>query len=943
MGVNRAAELSRELQWLKRNPAFEERPASLEEFLGPGYLDVRDRVRDRILYELRNIFGDEVTGEKPTKYPLALVTGGIGIGKPLRRDTSVLTPKGWVPIQNLSVGDEVIGANGRTTRVTGFFPQGVIPLYRVTFTDGSWVDAGSGHQWQVAARGSGGKWREGIRTTSELRELGLRRADGSYRWRIPIVEPVHFEAGEPLPLPPYTMGVLLGDGCFTKGSVNFSGEDRAIAERVQEELPDLRLVHDPKWRTWTISKGSFGGARDSNRVMAALREMGLAGMHSIDKFIPERYLRASPRDRLDLLRGLLDTDGTTNSGNRVIFTTFSPTLAEGVVELVRSLGGVASTGAYERDGSVEYHVHVAMDVCPVWIPRRVVNWRPRTNQPVRRAIKSIVRVDDDEAFCISVDAADSLYVTKDYIVTHNTTIASIVLPYLAHWALCLKDPQDFFGLLPGSRIAMMQMSTSRKQALEVVFGDIKARIENSLWFRTKYPYNPKFVNQLRFPKDIWIIPGDSAETTFEGYNVLCGILDEADSHKLTENKDYAEQGFTTISSRISSRFQDRGFLLVIGQKKSANGFVARKEAEFKEDPNAYTTSLAIWESMGDKFYADPKTGLVKKFAYDRARKQIVPKEVARDLKSENIILIPALYRREFDNNPEKALRDLAGIPPAVGDPFISLAHKIEDARDRWLESNPGYESPVRPDGTFEPWFKALDTLKRVAHIDIAYSANGDALGFAMGHVREIVDIEGELKPYIVFDLLLRVRAPGGGEIFLSEIRQIIYSLRNDLGFRLEKVTTDGFESTDTRQQLHKRRFETELVSVDKQILPYHDLREAIYENRVEFPKYMTYLRSGDTELVEIAYKELSELVDAGRKIDHPKDGSKDVADAMAGVVFTLMGSRRFRRGVTQLSVVRDKQPDERLASVGGIRHPALRPNVGQLRAPIPPRIFTPGK
>jgi len=98
----------------------------------------------------------------------------------------------------------------------------------------------------------------------------------------------------------------------------------------------------------------------------------------------------------------------------------------------------------------------------------------------------------------------------------KTTFASIALPYMAHWVLCLRDPQDFFRLLPGSRIAFMQMSTSEKQAKEVIFGDIKARIEHSQWFEN-YPFDPDFKNQIRFPgKDIWIIPGDSAETTLEG-------------------------------------------------------------------------------------------------------------------------------------------------------------------------------------------------------------------------------------------------------------------------------------------------------------------------------------------------------------------------------------------------------------------------------------------
>lgn len=518
----------------------------------------------------------------------------------------------------------------------------------------------------------------------------------------------------------------------------------------------------------------------------------------------------------------------------------------------------------------------------------------------------------------------------------KTTIASIVLPYLVHWVLCLKDPQAFFSLLPGSRIAFMQMSTSEKQALEVVFGDIKARISHSPWF-LKYPYSPKFVNQLRFPKEVWIIPGDSAETTFEGYNILGGILDEADSHKITKNKDYAEQGFNTIDSRISSRFQDRGFLLVIGQMKSGTGFAARKYREFKNRPDAHATRLAIWDSMGDEFYRDKQTGELRKFAYDTYRKQILPLELAIALDNANLLFIPELYRRNFENNPETALRDLAGMPPVVGDPFISLTNRIYECRERWTARFPvlGGVGPVDERGRLAPWFHAPDTLKRAVHVDIAYAADGDALGIAMGHVREMVEIEGERKPHIVIDALIRMTAPAGGEIFLGDVRRTIYNLRDALGFRIKDVTLDGFQSQDTIQQLQKRRFHADYLSIDRQVLPYHDLREAIYEGRLDIPPYYVRLRHDDDQLTEIAMKELSELIDNGNKIDHPDKGSKDIADCLAGVVFTLMGDRNYRKNANLLEGLGGNPASMAVGGVG-YNHPAVR--VGSFTMPVAPSI-----
>ena len=223
----------------------------------------------------------------------------------------------------------------------------------------------------------------------------------------------------------------------------------------------------------------------------------------------------------------------------------------------------------------------------------------------------------------------------------KTTVASIILPYMVHWILCLRDPQDFFDLLPGSRIAFMQMSTSEDQAREVIFGDVVARIENSPWFRDNYPKDPAFKNQIRFPgKDIWIIPGDSAETTFEGYNILGGILDEGDSHRITKAKgDYAEIGYNAINSRIESRFQNRGFLIVIGAMKKSIGFMATKFEEFTNDPNAYCSRLTIWDSLGWHNYLRPD-GTHHSFYYDSRRKKIIESDLITLVKTDFLIEIP---------------------------------------------------------------------------------------------------------------------------------------------------------------------------------------------------------------------------------------------------------------------------------------------------------------
>jgi hypothetical protein len=547
----------------------------------------------------------------------------------------------------------------------------------------------------------------------------------------------------------------------------------------------------------------------------------------------------------------------------------------------------------------------------------------------------------------------------------KTTFASIALPYMVHWVLCLENPQEFFELLAGSRIAFMQMSTSEKQATGVVFGDIFARIKNSEWFANNYPHDPKFEKQIKFPKDIWILPGGSLETSFEGYNILGGVLDEMDSHKQTEEKDYADVGFDAINSRIASRFPifgddgmeagHKGLIICIGQMKKGNGFAARKMKEMQQNPKAYVWRQTIWESFGWERYTDKRTGKRNSFWYDTKRKKIIPDLAVPMLeKVDHVMEIPSTYRRQFETNPEKALRDLAGIPPAASDPFISLVDRVEECREKWVQrftnnrdirfSSWKPESPVGDDPhriQFAPWFRSnSDPRKRHVHIDLGYSADGDALGLAMGHIDSLVEIENELKPYIVFDALMRMHAPPGQEILIQDVRRIVYELREDRGFRIYSVSMDGFQSTDSLQQFRKKRYISDYLSVDRSTLPYEDLRDGIYERRIEFPPYITHLRLGDADTVEIAVKELLELQYTGKKIDHPPQGSKDVADAMAGVTTTLMSDREYRKGVRSERTRNFDTSEEVLQPDGTTGMGMILPFPGMsggLKAPLPPQ------
>ncbi|MDP9013795.1 MAG: hypothetical protein M3O41_14295 [Pseudomonadota bacterium] len=509
----------------------------------------------------------------------------------------------------------------------------------------------------------------------------------------------------------------------------------------------------------------------------------------------------------------------------------------------------------------------------------------------------------------------------------KTTIASVVLTYMACCTLCLKDPQDYYDLLPGSAIAFMQMSTKASQALDVIFHDTKSRIDNSPWFRDRYPRNKALKNKIEFTdKNINIIPGDSLETTFEGYNVLGGVLDEMDSHKKTLTKDYAEAGYSTIHARITSRFGDRGFLLLIGQMKSEGGFAQRKYNEFMGRADTYAIKLAIWDSLdADKFCGE-------KFYYDQLRSRIIHvDEVAKTgITTDGLLEIPIEYLRDFEVDPDKALRDLAGIPPKVSDPFIRNVDKIFAARSRYDAARFGVQPWIK--GGLNPMLRCQDGLKRYGHIDIAYSAeSGDCAGIAIGHVTGVVETEEGPKPFIVIDLIARLRPPSGRQLEISEIRQVMYDMQAR-GFRIKKVTLDGFQSTDTMQMFRKRHIESDLLSVDKLMLPYQDLRDAIYEERIEIPGVFDLHKRADVRECDVIVKELSELgyTPTGQKVDHPPGGTKDCSDALAGVVHNLMMSGRWNR---VSAGPRSSQPRTTTQASGAVAHVLGGRNLDDLHAP----------
>lgn len=358
--------------------------------------------------------------------------------KALTLDTPVLTPAGWVRNGDLSVNDVVMGSNGYPTAITAIHDHGIKDVYRVLFSDGTSVRCCGDHLWSVTTpkdrlfnKRNGGNRTEVISTKEMLRSLRTSSPRGStvHTYHVPLCDPIVYSHRQPSYLSPYIMGTLLGDGCLTKCTTELCGIDDEIKQRVSNELPDGCRISYRNNSPCTV--GIIG---DPKKLQAELVRLGLRGKRAWEKFIPIEYKYGTVKARLDILRGLMDTDGWVclQSGKRcersdVFFETTSERLVDDVAEIVRSLGGIAygkrsHTRAFvhngeKRTGRTAYRIGIVLGVNPFHLKRKADKWRRRVLP--QKAIVDIQLDGQEEVRCISVDAKDHLYVVNGFTLTHN--------------------------------------------------------------------------------------------------------------------------------------------------------------------------------------------------------------------------------------------------------------------------------------------------------------------------------------------------------------------------------------------------------------------------------------------------------------------------------------------------------------------------------------------
>jgi hypothetical protein len=463
---------------------------------------------------------------------------------------------------------------------------------------------------------------------------------------------------------------------------------------------------------------------------------------------------------------------------------------------------------------------------------------------------------------------------KDYMST-------IAVSYMVYLLLCLKDPARYFGKPPGDSIDILNIAINSEQAKNVFFKGFKTRLDKSPWFQGRYTPTAGAVS---FDKGITCHSGHSERESFEGYNVLCVILDEI-SGFATESTSGSDQAKTASAiyemyrASVDSRFPDFGKVVLLSFPRYKNDYIqtryesviADKTVEIKEhtfkldetveDGNTSNEFIVEWEEDIINAYKFPKV-----FALRRPTWEINPTRSIDD------------FKIAFYKNPIDALSRFACMPPDAVDAFFRSREKIETC----FSGTNGVDST----GRFFESFKPQEDKEYYVHVDLAQKH--DHCAVALAHVDKWVTLSTfndheVINPFVVVDAVRWWTPTADKTVEFKDVKNYILELRSR-GFRIKKVTFDRWNSFDIMNELKSLGMNSETLSVAKK--HYEDMQMLVAEERIYGPR------------IDLLVDELLQLRIIRDKVDHPRKGSKDLADAVCGAIYnSILNTSRGTREI----------------------------------------------
>lgn len=495
----------------------------------------------------------------------------------------------------------------------------------------------------------------------------------------------------------------------------------------------------------------------------------------------------------------------------------------------------------------------------------------------------------------------------------KSTLAVYTQAYQTYTLSCMANPHEVFDLDPSSEILIVLQSVNKNVATDVDYRRLRDIIGGSPYFLERFPFQKDRESEMRFPRRIGIKPVAGHDQGAIGQNVIGGILDEINFMAVVENSkqsttggtyDQATSNYNSIASRRQSRFMQLGtlpgMLCLVSSRNYPGQFTDKKEAEAKTNPRIYVYDKRLWELRPERFSGEK----FNVFIGDPTRKPRVMQEGETVAPADQrlVMAIPIEYKYQFDNDILNALREVAGVSTQAMNPFMMNTEAIAAAfgHHKSILSRNDCDFQTSRVLIYPKRFVNLDQ-PRFLHIDPSQSR--DSTGVACVHVPKFIEVDRgeslEMLPVVQVDFTLEVSPPKGGEIKFSDIRKLIYSLR-EAGLPILWITSDTFQSTDNLQILHQQGYVVGTQSMDTDTMAYDVTKQVIYDGRLIAPAHYRAQH-------EMATLELNVETE---KIDHPPNGSKDVSDAIAGAVYGITRRREIwaKHGIPMRKTMRPKPP-----------------------------------
>ena len=543
----------------------------------------------------------------------------------------------------------------------------------------------------------------------------------------------------------------------------------------------------------------------------------------------------------------------------------------------------------------------------------------------------------------------------------KTTIAALALTYTVYRLSCLRNPARYYGLPSNSMFVCQVYSITKRQVSDAGYSMVKQFIDACPYFKEEFPRSAKIETVMDFSSTTHIplkISGGSQGFHGLGLNVFSFSMDEVNFMRQTkdsatgENVGQAYDVYNTLLKRVKSRFirpggTIPGIMLMMSSKNAHTSFIDSKVRSVTGRNNiqgikgnlgggVYLSDYALWD-VKDPAKFSGKWFRVEKGDRTQRSRILLDNDVPRQ--GAEVIEVPEEFRRDFEEDIDKGLRDIAGQSTYNVSPLIYDNKSVYDAfRENLHHPFTQTEATLSEDDDYllQDWLDIGKLCKvqgskhvprlnpgapRYIHVDIALS--GDCAGIAMGHPSGKVRVKSRnpdgttttvTRPHVTIDFMLRIRPPKSGEIALWKLRVFILYLRQM--FNIEEVTFDGYQSADSRQLLRHEGMTTELLSVDRDDKPYLTLRSALSDRRLMYYEYGPFV----TEILDLQ-RFMRDGSGNKWKVDHPDQssdggrGSKDVSDAVCGVVYqcvnhkTAIAESMSGDVIDPTGFVKTRQPD----------------------------------